>query len=207
MLAAERYVIKRRQCIYTRVLLFPALYTGLWFIVGRFGVLGDYPSLSTVLINWSDFSQVASLGGRALLDFLLALSGTIALEIPSFPFHLLAPAQTTDLFSDSSVSDDTHDQPLDKRQWVFLLAHPVTIYTLIMALAFTFGGMYVNIRPGSFYQVTYPEYIPRTEPVGCVVGPGDLYPDLQSAHDLWFNKSTELAEVLLNVDRFFTDFH
>lgn len=199
MLAAERYIAKHSQCIYTRVLLLPTLWTGLWFIVGRFGSLGDYPSLSTVLINWSDFSQVASLGGRAVLDFLIALSGTVVLEISSFPFHILAPAQATDLLADSTVADDTTDNqtvPLRKRQLISLLIHPVTIYSVIMALVFTYGGLYVNIRPGSFYQVTYPEYIPKTEPVGCVVGPGDGYPDLQLNHDIWFNKSTELAEVI-----------
>jgi hypothetical protein len=200
ILAAERYALKHTKCVYTRVLLFPSLWTGLWFLTGRFGPLGDYPALSTVLVNWSDFSQAASLGGRALLEFLIAVSGTVIFEFSDFPLYALSsPNKSSVLLADSTVAEEhVHDDhattPSLKCQYISLLTHPITIYSLIMFAVFTYGGLYVNVRPGSFYQVTYPDYIPKKAPVGCVVGPSNEYPDLQSNHDIWFNKSTELAE-------------
>ncbi|KAG2233587.1 hypothetical protein INT48_009374 [Thamnidium elegans] len=198
-LSAERYVTSRSQCIYKRVLLFPVVWTGLWFLVGRFGPLGDYPSLSTVLIIWSDFSQVASLGGRSLLDFIVAVSGTIIFEFSSFPMQALFISDSPSvLLANSEVHEEyTADEPNTstsrKRQCISLLVHPITIYSIILTLVFTYGGLYVNVRPNSLYQVTYPEYIPKTVPVGCVVGPGDTYPELQADHDVWFKKSAELV--------------
>lgn len=167
------------------------------FLVGRWGPLGDYPLLSTVLINWSDFSQVASLGGRSLLEFLVALSGTVALEFSSFPIQALASDRPAVFLSNSEVhEEDMADESLNssKRQCIALLKHPITIYSIIITLVFAYGGYHVNVRAGSLYQTTYPEYMPKTIPVGCVVGPGETYPDLHLNHDIWFNKSTELAE-------------
>ncbi|GAA5807750.1 hypothetical protein MFLAVUS_001127 [Mucor flavus] len=197
-LTAERYVTSHSQCIYKRVLLFPAVWTGLWFLVGRLGPLGDYPSLSTVLIQWSDFSQIASLGGRSVLDFIVAVSGTIVFEFSSFPIQALSMSDglSSVLLADSEVDEEyTADEQNTsrKRQYISLLVHPITIYSVILTLAFTYGGFCVNVRPNSLYQVTYPEYIPKTVPVGCVVGPGDTYPELQTDHDVWFNKSAELV--------------
>lgn len=207
-LAAERYALKHTGCIYTRVLLFPSIWTGLWFLTGRFGPLGDYPALSTVLVNWADFSQAASLGGRALLDFLIAISGTVLFEFSSFPAYAIHNITSSHdkstnnvLLANSAVGAEEeeeahHTTPTDslRRQYIALLTHPITIYTLIMTFIFTYGGLYVNVHPGSFYQVTYPEYIPPKTPVGCVVGANDEFPALQANHDIWFNKSTELAE-------------
>lgn len=204
-LLADRYVIRNTKCIYTRVLTFPCVWTGLWFISGRFGPLGDYPAFSTALIQWADFSQIASFGGRALLDFLIALTGTVIFELPSYPLHVLTADNSTTLLANSTVEESEelqHDNhatiPLRKRQCIQLLLHPVTIYSFIMALVFTIGGVAVNIRHGSFYQVTYPEYIPKTTPVGCVVGPTEVYLDLRKNHDVWFNKTIELAEVCIS---------
>lgn len=201
-LLADRFVLKHTKCIYTRVLTFPCVWTGLWFLSGRFGPLGDYPASSTALIQWADFSQIASFGGRALLDFLIALTGTVIFELPSFPLHVLAGDSSTTLLANSSVEENEelqHDNhatiPLRKRQCIQLLLHPVTIYSLIMALVFTVGGVAVNIRQGSFYQVTYPEYIPKTTPVGCVVGPAETHLDLKRNHNVWLNKTAALAEV------------
>ncbi|KAL0576565.1 hypothetical protein ABG067_008915 [Albugo candida] len=63
-----------------------------------------------------------------------------------------------------------------------------------MVFIFTYGGIGVNIRRGSFYQTSYPNFIPKTTPVGCVVGPSDTVQDMRWDHDLWFNKTEELAE-------------
>lgn len=186
---------KHQSCIYTRVLFVPTLYTSLWFLIGRFGPLGDYPSFTTSTVQWTDFAQLASLGGRALLDFLLALSGTVTLEIFTFPFQLLAPGQPTDLLHPIRVSEENEEEVEEfshslssKRK---LLLHPVTLYTIVMTVLITYGGMVTNIRAGSFYQETYPQYIPKTERVGCVVGPGES--SLQFSHDTWFNRSSALV--------------
>ncbi|KAG1456779.1 hypothetical protein G6F56_006757 [Rhizopus delemar] len=59
---------------------------------------------------------------------------------------------------------------------------------------YIYGGARINIHTGSFYQVSYPHYVPKHQPVGCVVGGGSVFPDLQFNHGFWFNKSTELVE-------------
>jgi apolipoprotein N-acyltransferase len=191
-LCAEKYALQRHYSSqYTRVLLFPTIWTSLWFLVGRFGPLGDFISLTAVLVNWADFSQVASLGGRALLDFLMAISGTVLFELSDFPFETLSCSA---LLVDSTVENyEQHSMTSRKRQWISLLLHPLSIYTVIIAAVFTYGGAVVNIRSGSFYQVGYPDYIPPTKPVGCVVGASDNFPDVQSNHDIWFNSSLQLS--------------
>lgn len=204
-LFADRFIIKHNQFIYARVFVFPTIWTALWFLFGRFGPLGDYPAFSTSLVHWADFSQAASLGGRATLDFLIALSGTITLELPNYPLcHILsahpsAAARTLLIDSPMDQEDNNdghlHTVPLYKRQRIALLLHPVTIYSFIMLFIFTYGGIGINIRRGSFYQTSYPKYIPKTTPVGCVVGASEIFPDLTWNQDVWFNKTIELAEV------------
>lgn len=202
VLFAEKYVLNRKHCIRTRVLLFPCLWTGMWTLSSRYSAIGDYPSMSTALVTWPDFAQVASIGGRPLLDFLVALFGTSILEIGSLPLQCLS--SNNELFQDSSIAaannnedDNQNSIPLRKRQFISLLVHPVTIFSGIMALVLTYGGASVNIHTGSFYQTSYPQYIPKTEQVGCVVGPGSEFPNLQMQHDIWFNHSTSLVEVCI----------
>ncbi|KAG1230069.1 hypothetical protein G6F68_019323 [Rhizopus microsporus] len=75
------------------------------------------------------------------------------------------------------------------------LKHPVTLYVALMTIIYTYGGARTNISTGSFYQVTYPKYIPKNQPVGCVVGGGSALPELFTDYDFWFNKSTKLVNV------------
>lgn len=204
ILFAERYALSRSHYIWTRVLLLPCLWTGLWMLNARYGPIGDYPSMSTALVTWPDFAQIASLGGRPSIDFLVALFGTSILEIGSLPLQCLS--SNDEFLRDASISTNTdinHSEeddnqntiPLRKRQYISLLIHPITIFCGIIALVLIYGGARVNIHPGSFYQTSYPKYIPKTEQVGCVVGPGSDFPDLQTQHDIWFNHSTSLVEV------------
>lgn len=202
-LIADRYVLGHHQRnMATRVLLFPCLWTGVWFLCGRFSAIGDYPSLSTALVNWPDFAQVASLGGRSVMDFLVALFGTCIVELSSFPAGVLSPVKlpthTTEPMQGEEETNE-EDTPLEKSQYIALLTHPVTVFSIIMALVLTYGGARTNIRKNAFYQVNYPQYVPKNELVGCVVGPGTDFPDLQMDHDIWFNKSTMLAEVCKNI--------
>ncbi|KAI8643721.1 carbon-nitrogen hydrolase [Parasitella parasitica] len=201
-LFAEKYVLSRQHCIKTRVLLLPCIWTGLWTLLVRYGAVGDYPSMTTALVTWPDFAQIAELGGRSLLDFLVALFGTSILEIGSLPLQCLSA--NDELLQNSSISatagnDDEensnqHTRPPHKKQYRSLLTHPVTVFSGIIALALTYGGARVNIHSGSFYQSTYPQYVPKTEQVGCVVGPGSEFPGLQAQHDIWFNHTASLAE-------------
>jgi hypothetical protein len=192
-LLAERYLLSQQHHTAARVLLFPSLWTGLWFLFSRFGIIGDYPTLSTALINWPDFAQVASLGGRPLIDFLVSLFGTCILELGSFPVQLIGSSPIESLQRDEEA--DENDVPLTKRQYAAMATHPITLFSIVMALVLSYGGARTNIRQGSFYQVGYSDYIPKNEQVGCVVGPGTDYPELQMDHDVWFNKSSMLAEV------------
>lgn len=197
-LVADRYVLSLQHNRATRVLLFPSLWTGLWFLFYRFGPIGDYPALSTALVNWPDFAQVASLGGRPALDFLIALFGTCIVELSSFPVRALCHvnAELLDTDDDNEANDD-EGVALGKRQYFSLLTHPIIIFSIVMTLVLSYGGARTNIHKNSFYQVDYPEYIPKNKQVGCVVGPGSDFPELQMNHDIWFNKSTILAEVCI----------
>ena len=204
-LAAERFILTHSKYVYTRVFFLPCVWTSLWFISSRFGILGDYPSFSTSLIQWAEFSQAASLGGRALLDFLAVLTGTILFELPSYPLNAFTTPTASTLLVNSSVADDEEDRdarasiPLRRRQRIEFLIHPVTIYSIIMLAIFTFGGISVNIRKGSFYQTAYPDFIPDTAPVGCVVGANELVPDIKLNHTIWFDKSSQLVQVCMHV--------
>lgn len=194
--------------------MFPCIWTTIWFFFNRFGPFGDYTAFSTSLIHWADFSQISSLGGRALLDFLIAVTGTIMVELPSYPIHELSvdyvSSENNDISSppipfageseamiDTKTNSPRFKALLRKYRKHKLLTHPVSVYFFVMAFVYTFGGIYVNIRQGSFYQVSYPEYIPKTTPVGCVVGASDLFPDLTYNQEYWLNKTAQLAEVSL----------
>lgn len=197
--------------------MFPCIWTTIWFFFNRYGPFGDYTAFSTSLIHWADFSQISSLGGRALLDFLIAVTGTIMIELPNYPIHKLSidyvPSENDDRVinsppvsfageSDAMIETNKTRSPRFKNlvqncRKHKLLMHPVSVYFFVMAFVYTFGGIYVNIRRGSFYQVSYPEYIPKTTPVGCVVGASDLFPDLTNNHEYWLNKTAQLAEVCM----------
>lgn len=191
MLFADRYVVTNSNSTVARVLMFPSIWTSLWFLFTLFGGIGDFFSISIALVNWPDFAQVASLGGRSLLDFLVALFGTVLLELSTFPTHALS------LLASSKPLLATNDEeaPSKKQAVRLLLTHPVTKYVILMGALLIYGGARVNIHDNSLYQNSYTEYLPPLETVGCVVGPGLDYPEQQEQQDIWFEKSAVLAEV------------
>ncbi|KAG1133466.1 hypothetical protein G6F42_001400 [Rhizopus arrhizus] len=163
-----------------------------------FGGLGDYFTLSTALFNWPEIAQATSFAGRPILDFLVALFATTLLEIPSYPIYLLSSSEKDQhhpLLEESAAEEDgdIEGQHVYKKTCMAFLKHPVTLYVALMTIIYTYGGARTNISTGSFYQVTYPKYIPKNQPVGCVVGGGSALPELFTDYDFWFNKSTKLV--------------
>ncbi|KAG1461042.1 hypothetical protein G6F46_002779 [Rhizopus delemar] len=161
-----------------------------------FGGLGDYFTLSTALVNWPEIAQATSFAGRPILDFFVALFATTLLELPNYPIYLLSSSekdQHQPLLEESAAEDgDIEGQHVYKKTCMAFLKHPVTLYVALMTIIYTYGGACTNISTGSFYQVTYPKYIPKNQPVGCVVGGGSALPELITDYDFWFNKSTKL---------------
>lgn len=148
------------------------------------GPFGDSITFSnTVTATWPALAQTASLGGRALIEFLIAMFGTVALELPT-----VADALTSYPLLEAA------DNNAKWRQLLPLKTHPVTVYTLLTLFVSIYGGAVVNIRDGSFYQTKYPDFMPETVPVGCVIGPGGIHFELQADHDLWLNMSAKLAD-------------
>lgn len=196
----DRYLVKYTHCIWTRVFFFPCAWTSLWFLYQSFGGLGDYFTLSTALFNWPEIAQATSFAGRPILDFLVALFATTLLEIPSYPIYLLSSSEKDQhhpLLEESAAEEDgdIEGQHVYKKTCMAFLKHPVTLYVALMTIIYTYGGARTNISTGSFYQVTYPKYIPKNQPVGCVVGGGSALPELFTDYDFWFNKSTKLVNV------------
>ncbi|KAI8984763.1 carbon-nitrogen hydrolase [Mycotypha africana] len=177
------------------------LWTGLWCLMARFGPLGDYPAFSTSIVTWPTFAQIVSVGGRSLIDFLMALFGTCTYElmVGIYQHHTTVCNTTRPLLSNvdneeeeeaGQTANATALRAVEIKHWLL----PIMIYCFILSCVLTYGGISINIRKGSFFQVNYPQYVPKTVPVGCVVGPGTDYPKLQLQQDIWFKKSASLAE-------------
>ncbi|KAI7899088.1 carbon-nitrogen hydrolase [Cokeromyces recurvatus] len=184
-LFAEKFTIQRYQghkrAHLIRIVFFPCLWTSIWCLMTRYGPLGDFISLSTSLVIWPEFGQIASIGGRSLLDFLMVLFGTILVEF-IFPTK-------EEKNEDQEEEEEEETIPSSGRRRLAVLS------SILMALILVYGGARVNIHSNSFYQVNYPDYVPKTEQVGCVVGPGGSdSPQLQTQQDIWLNMTRELAE-------------
>ncbi|RCH97284.1 hypothetical protein CU097_003265 [Rhizopus azygosporus] len=186
---ADRYLVQQTNSIWTRVIFFPCVWTASFYLFQKYCGLGDYLTFTTPLITWPEFGLAASLGGRSFLDFLIALFGTILLEIPDYPFHLLKRKHDT-----VSVTDNNDQgKPVYKNTYSSLLKHPVTAYILFMFALYTYNGARNNILPGSMFQAPQSAYIPKSVPVSCVASYGHDVPD-KLDYDIWFNESAHTAE-------------
>jgi hypothetical protein len=183
-------LIQQTNCIWTRVLFFPCVWTASFYLFQKYCGLGDYLTFTTPLITWPEFGLAASLGGRSFLDFLIALFGTVLIEIPDYPFHLLKRKQNTVAATD----DGDQGKPVYKNTYSYLLKHPVTAYILFMFALYTYNGARNNVLPGSMFQAPQSAYIPKSVPVSCVVSYGHDVPD-KLDYDIWFNKSAHTTEV------------
>ncbi|KAI8069825.1 carbon-nitrogen hydrolase [Gilbertella persicaria] len=184
-LFTEQFVLKHARNTLVRVLFFPLMYAGIWQLIYRFGGLGDFPSWTTHVVIWADFAQIASWGGRSLIDFVVALFGACLLE-------LLPSKKTIREEVDEFAGEEEELPERVLHPWKAFLIHPMTLFCVLLAILLSYGGARVNIHAKSFYQVGYPDYIPQKQPVGCVIGSEEL--ELQLQHDIWFNMTESLIE-------------
>ena len=171
-------------------------------IFGRLIGFGDGLTYSNSILNsFPDIVQgVSWFAGRPGIDFVLTLFATVIQELDCEVSSLLLSSRKP-LLNDSiddnvDIEEEQERNSLlhSKKPW-FLL-HPATYYTALLTALSMFGGVLINIRPGSFFQVAYPDYVPETIPVGCVIGSGGINEELQNNHDHWFNRTTKLVEVI-----------
>ncbi|KAI9254650.1 carbon-nitrogen hydrolase [Sporodiniella umbellata] len=173
--ASDRYITKHTSCVWVRTFFFPCVWASLWFLNQRISNMGDYFNLTNALFHWPEIAQTASLGGRPLLDFWMAWFATVLLELSNYISSLRLI-----------------EEALPPSQPYWRIKHPVCLYVFTMLAVYIYGGIRINIPTGSFYQVSYPHYIPKSHSVGCVVG--SMEPNIQLNHDIWFNKSAQVAE-------------
>ncbi|KAI9276848.1 carbon-nitrogen hydrolase [Phascolomyces articulosus] len=178
-----------------RVLVFPMLFTGTYLVIfGHLMGLGDSIVYSNhVLTGFPDLVQSATwLGGRPAIDFVLTLFATVVQE-----FDRSSSDNTNRVFDNNNVNDEEEQQREDEEQilrpknW---LLHPATYYAALVTVLAIFGGALINIRPGSFFQIAYPDHVPETVPVGCVIGPGGIKWQRQFDYDRWMNRTATLAD-------------
>ncbi|KAI8345367.1 carbon-nitrogen hydrolase [Blakeslea trispora] len=189
-LLSERYLLKQPHPRFVRVLFFPMLWTGLFQLLYRFGRLGDYFSLTSNATVWSDFGQIASLGGRPLIDFIVALFGTCLLEVLPANKSVDEYRETEDIAEFQGEIEEMPDRVA--HPWKAFWLHPMTLCLVLLAALLSFGGIATNIQAKSFYQADYPNYVPKKQQVGCVIGSHDL--KHRYHHDEWFDMTESLAE-------------
>ncbi|KAI7877063.1 carbon-nitrogen hydrolase [Lichtheimia hyalospora FSU 10163] len=179
-LAVDHFM--QHTCIWQRILVFPCMWAGSWLLFTALAPFGDIYVYSNPVLGWSDLVQAtATIGGRPMIDFVLALGSTILLELK----------HTWDVpvfIRDEEDAGESISRP------IHLWKSPIALYATFVGLLLFYGGIQTSIYPGSFFQVGYPDYVPETVPVGCVVGPGNINQELQLQHEHWFNKTTKLAE-------------
>lgn len=180
-LAVDHFI--QDTCIWQRILVFPCLWAGSWLLFTAVAPFGDIYVYSNPVLGWSDLVQAAAtIGGRPMIDFVLALGSTILLELKH---SWDAPVFLRD--------EEDAGEPISSR--IHFWKSPTPLYAIFVGVLLFYGGIQTSIYPGSFFQVGYPDYVPETVPVGCVVGPGNINQELQLQHEHWFNKTTKLAEV------------
>ncbi|KAG0169075.1 hypothetical protein DFQ30_003988 [Apophysomyces sp. BC1015] len=142
-------------------------------------------------MGWSDLIQVASLGGRPLIDFLVALFGTTVLELATLP-ALFKKASVPSEIVEDAIDGETLPSSSPFALHFSLAKHPFVLYSILMGLVAVYGGSQVNIHNGSMFQVAYSDYVPPSVPVGCLAGQSALVPQQDYTH--WFNRSAELVQ-------------
>ncbi|CAO3580605.1 unnamed protein product [Absidia cylindrospora] len=203
----------KNKSTWTRVLVFPCVWTSVWYIHGYWG---DRSGYSNGISDWSEWAQIADLGGRSLLEFLMALSGTCILEYESWMELVLllkrdasstssvtatvtnnqrATSSSSDKNPDSSSATSSSDR---STSFSFiksrLLKHPFSIYLVLVVFIYIYGGTKSSFRKGSFFQLPTKDWLPAIQPVACVIGPGGFDMELRSDYSYWMNKSAIAAQ-------------
>jgi hypothetical protein len=188
-----------------RVYTFPLLWTGVWNIFAWYSPLGDFFTYSQAGMLWSSFRQIASFGGRAMLDFFMAWFGTVIVETwfttQDSQFHT-RKADSDQILNkpvDNDYPGSETDIPNSKqslRATTRLHLTPLAIFCFIFAILLGYGGGQSSIISGSFYQKSYPEYITGDViRAGCVIGNTDGTGYSPADRQYWFDQSVQLAKV------------
>lgn len=158
---------------------------------------------------WNSFRQIASFGGRAMLDFLIAWFGTVVVETlmegnedwvqglkngdGEYDDIVNKPTQDDDV--SHHEPDHSHKKKLSKSK-LRIIFTPLGIYCLIFAVLLGYGGGQVSIIKGSFYQKSYANYITRdVVRAGCVIGNTDGTGYSLADRQYWFDQTVQLANV------------
>ncbi|CAM0142264.1 hypothetical protein VKS41_002253 [Umbelopsis sp. WA50703] len=153
---------------------------------------------------WSSFRQIASFGGRAMLDFFMAWFGTVIVET-------WFTTQDSQFHTQKADSDQILNKPVDNdypgsetdipnskqslRATTRLHLTPLAIFCFIFAILLGYGGGQSSIISGSFYQKSYPEYITGDViRAGCVIGNTDGTGYSPADRQYWFDQSVQLAK-------------
>ncbi|ORZ10563.1 carbon-nitrogen hydrolase [Absidia repens] len=219
VLADHIFFHAKNKSAWARVLVFPCVWTSVWYIHGYWG---DRSGYSNGISDWSEWAQIADIGGRSLLEFFMALSGTCILECESWMELVLSLKNSTastssvtttsnnnqhapiSASSPSSASDKNLDSssaiPSSNQSTSFslirsrLIKHPFSIYLALVLFVYIYGGAKSSFRKGSFFQRPTKDWVPATQPVACVIGPGGFDMELRSDYSYWMNKSAVAAQ-------------
>jgi hypothetical protein len=158
---------------------------------------------------WNSFRQIASFGGRAMLDFLIAWFGTVIVETLTGGKEDRSQGlkdgygECDDVVNKSAGNDSPQPTEPDQsngrqplRSKLRTIFTPLSIYCLIFSVLLGYGGGQVSIIKGSFYQTSYSNYVTRdVVRAGCVIGNTDGTGYSLSDRQYWFNQTVALANV------------
>lgn len=128
---------------------------------------------------------MVDLGGRAFLEFIMVLFATCLLEHQSWMALFLVKSSRR---NPSNINRSTNVMRL--------LKHPLSVYFGLVVFVYAYGGIQSSFRRGAFFQRPTKDWLPATEMVACVVGPGGFDEDLRSDYSYWMQKSEDAAQVI-----------
>ncbi|CAO3676951.1 unnamed protein product [Umbelopsis ramanniana] len=190
-----------------RIYTFPFLWAGAWNLLAWYSPLGDFFTFSQAGMIWNSFRQIASFGGRAMLDFLIAWFGTVVVEtliegnedrVQGLEYGY---GECDDVVNKPTENEDSprndpehaHERQPSKSKLRTIFS-PLSIYCFIFALLLAYGGGQVSIIKGSFYQTSYANYITRdVVRAGCVIGNTDGTGYSLTDRQYWFDQTAQLA--------------
>jgi hypothetical protein len=185
-----------------RVYTFPFFWTGVWNLFAWYSPLGDLFTYSQSAMLWNSFRQIASFGGRAMLDFFMAWFGTVVVETlvaasdqpeNDNSGHIINKLPDADV---PEMELDYSNEKLSLWRKIKTLFTPLSIFCLIFSVLLGYGGGQVSIIPGSFFQTSYPDYItPNVIRAGCVIGNTDDTGYSPLDRQYWFDQTVQLAKV------------
>ncbi|KAI8081375.1 carbon-nitrogen hydrolase [Halteromyces radiatus] len=200
--------INKNSGVWTRVLLFPCMWTYLWHIHDYYG---DGSGYSNSTSDWAAWAQIVDLGGKSLLDWLLALFGTCLLEYDTwsklyFQWKESSSISATEssLTTTTATTETKHIPSVNQAHSSLssrlskirlqLLLHPLSLYMIVVGLLYVYGEVKSSIRRGAFFQKPIKDWAPDTIPVACVIGSGGFDMELRSNYSHWMDKSIDASQ-------------